>query len=172
MPQRSNRSAMEPDAGVAHTTASASIGVMVQLWAAIAVAVLTVIVGPVLRGEFGNRSTRRLAHHASLRESLSGNTGALEAIDELIEVEAIKLRKRELRRLSREIDGGSIAALIFVTVVGSGVVYGLIALANAISSGPWYWALIFLATGVGGLAFGISAVGTATIYKYPDNEES
>lgn len=77
-------------------------------------ALLTVVIGPLLRGEVAGRLMKRLTAHAHLRVSLEGHVGALRHLDELILVETEALKLRELHRLNRKLNGGNVAALIFV----------------------------------------------------------
>lgn len=141
---------------------------MIELWGAIAVPLLTVVVAPVLRGEFGNRLGRRVSHHADIRAQVLDNPEALRLIDEVLVAELDKLHARETWRARRQIDGGSIAALFFVTSVGSAIVYGLLVAAGAVDNSLARWVLVGLACAVGAFTFGLSAVGATTIYKDPD----
>lgn len=91
---------------------------MIQLRSAVAVAILTVIVAPIIRGELRGRLGKRIALHADLRHKLDGNAVALAHLDELLTSEIAVLKVRETSRLNRNINGGNVAALIVVTVVG------------------------------------------------------
>lgn len=145
---------------------------MIELLSALGVALLTAVTGPIVRGETDSKLVKRLARHVDIRARLSGNRQAEEYLDELVAMESRVLLKRESRRLNRTVDGGSVAALVFVSLTGGAVVYFLVAWAIALDSrGPGFWLLIFVATAVGSFAAGLSAVGVTTIYKYPSDED-
>lgn len=67
---------------------------MIQLWSAISVAVLTVVVGPLLRGEISGRLAKRIALHADIRQKLEDVPDALTHMDMLIASEAQLLKER------------------------------------------------------------------------------
>lgn len=146
---------------------------MIQFWSAIAVAVLSIVVGPIVRGEAGGRLGRRMALHASIRSQLNETSDAARELDELLKVEGARLRERETRRMARKVSGASIAALVIVTLVGAGAVYGLLTWAQHLGQGGvWYWMLVALAVAIGAFAFALSAVGATTIYEYPEEKRS
>jgi hypothetical protein len=141
---------------------------MIQLWSAIAVAILTVVIGPLLRGEASGRLAKRIALHADMRPKLEGNAVALKHLDSLLANEAKALEKRETYRLTRKLNGGNVAALIFVALAGGGVVYGLISGAIATEAVPaWPWVFIVLAALAGIFTIALAAVGLGTLYAAP-----
>jgi len=141
---------------------------MIQLWSAIAVAILTVVIGPLLRGEASGRLAKRIALHTDLRPKLEGNSVALEHLDSLLVNEAKALEERETYRLTRKLNGGNVAALIIVALAGGGVVYGLISGAIATSDVPaWPWVFIAFAVLVGIFTIALAAVGLGTLYAPP-----
>lgn len=138
---------------------------MIQLWSAIAVAILTVVVGPFVRGEVGDRLQKRVAGHAQLREHLAGNPDALESLDALLVTELRELKKREENRLTRKLNGGVVATLIFVAVVGAGIVYALTSWAAAVQ-GTVLSVIIYVAAALVGLfTIALAAAGVGTLYK-------
>ncbi|MCM3500619.1 hypothetical protein M3667_01840 [Microbacterium sp. P26] len=141
---------------------------MIELWSAIAVAILTVVVGPLVRGEVGNRLQKRVAGHVQLREHLVGNTDALKSLDALLVTELQELRKREENRLTRKLNGGVVATLIFVAVAGAGIVYGLTSWAAAVQ-GTFLSVIIYAAAALVGLfTIALAAAGVGTLYKPKD----
>jgi hypothetical protein len=141
---------------------------MIQLISAVAVALLTVVLGPILRGEVSGRLIKRISGHAGLREKLTGNAAALEELDELLVAELKVLNEKETYRLTRKLNGGSLAALIFVAVLGGAVVYGLVSAAIAlIGTVIWFWVLIILAVLAGLFTIALAAVGLGTLYAPP-----
>lgn len=144
---------------------------MIQLWTAVAVAVLTVIVGPILRGELSGRLLKRVTAHAELREHLADNVAAKEELDGLIMAEVKALRAREESRLTRKLNGGNVAALIFIAVLGGGLVYGLMAWAGAVA-GTWFAVILYIVAALVGLfTIALAAVGVGTLYAPPRTEE-
>lgn len=137
---------------------------MIQLWSALAVAVLTVIVGPLLRGEVSGRLFRRIRAHVDLREKLAEDGPSLKELDTLIAKELETLREREISRLTRKINGGNLAALIFIALAGGGIVYGLISAAFALPDTGLFWAFWILAAIAALFTFGLAAVGVGSLY--------
>jgi hypothetical protein len=141
---------------------------VIQLWSAISVAVLTVIVGPLLRGEISGRLAKRTAAHADLRKKLEGNADAVAHLDALLTREVLTLADRETHRLTRKLNGGNVAALIFVALVGGGVVYGIVSAAIALVENPaLFWLFMIVAGLVGLFAIALAAVGLGTLYEPP-----
>ncbi|MDQ1206602.1 hypothetical protein [Microbacterium sp. SORGH_AS_0862] len=144
---------------------------MIQLWSAIGVALLTVVIGPLLRGEVSGRLLKRISEHANLREKLAENSAALKDLDALLDLEVRRLRERERHRLTRKLNGANVAALIFVALAGGGIVYGLLSL--GISLGPTGWAIAAYvgAALVAVFAVGLAAVGVGTLYEPPKEKK-
>lgn len=141
---------------------------MIQLWSAISVAVLTVVIGPLLRGEISGRLTKRIAAHAEIREKLENNVDAVAHLDELIASETQVLKDRETYRLNRKLNGGNVVAVIFVASMGGGIVYGLVSAAIAFMATPvMFWLFMIVAGVVGMFAIAMAAVGLGTLYKPP-----
>lgn len=138
---------------------------MIQLWSAIAVALLTVVIGPLVRGEVSGRLNKRVTSHAELRKNLAGNPTAIAEIDQLLNAEVKALREREVNRLTRRLNGANVAALIFVALVGSAVVYGLVSAGLATQGTFWSFALFFVAALAGFFTIGLAAVGLRTLYE-------
>lgn len=141
---------------------------MIQLWSAISVAVLTVVIAPLLRGEISGQLAKRIATHAEIRQNLEGNAEAAAHLDALLTSETRVLRDRETHRLTRKLNGGNVAALVFVALVGGGSVYGLVSGAVAIAEKPgFFWVLIVVAIIVGLFAIALAAAGLGTLYEPP-----
>lgn len=146
---------------------------MIQLWSAVAVAILTVVIGPILRGEASGRLAKRIAAHADLRQKLEGNSVALQHLDSLLTSESQVLNERETYRLTRKLNGGNVAALVVVALVGGGLVYGLVSGAIAASALPVLpWVVVALAVLVGVFTIGLAAVGLGTLYAPPRDKSS
>lgn len=144
---------------------------MIQLWSALAVAVLTVIVGPILRGELSGRLLKRVIAHAELRKHLDDNLEAKGELDALLTTEIKAMRTREETRLTRKLNGGSVAALIFVAVFGGGLVYGLMAWAATVA-GSWFAVILYIVAALVGLfTIALAAVGVGTLYTPPGTDE-
>lgn len=141
---------------------------MIQLWSAISVAVLTVVVGPLLRGEISGRLAKRIALHADIRQKLEDVPDALTHMDMLIASEAQLLKERETHRLTRKLNAGNVAALISIALVGGAIVYGLVSIAIAIQDTAVLFWLIILVTGVvGAFVVALAAVGLGAVYEPP-----
>lgn len=141
---------------------------MIQIWSAISVAVLTVVIGPLLRGEISGQLAKRIATHANIRQNLEGNAEAVAHLDELLTRETRLLKDREIHRLTRKLNGVNVAALIFVALVGGGAVYGLVSAAAAFAENPVIvWLFIVGAVLTGLFAIALAAVGLGTLYEPP-----
>lgn len=145
---------------------------MIQLWSAIAVAVLTVIVGPIIRGEVSGRLLKRIAAHADLRSKLSDGSAAKRELDALLDAEVKALRTQSEYRLTRRVNGGNVAALIFIALVGGLIVYGLVAAGLALSGTGWAIILFVVAVLVGLFAILLAAAGMGTLYAPPKPRKS
>lgn len=137
---------------------------MVQLWSAIAVAVLTVFIGPLLRGEVSGRLARRIATHSQIRANIPDTSSAAKKLDELLLSEVTQLAERETSRLTRRINGGNVAALVFVAIAGGAIVYGLISAAIALQESGWSWIFWIVAGLVAVFALALSAAGLGSLY--------
>jgi predicted small lipoprotein YifL len=141
---------------------------LIQLWSAITVALLTVVVGPLLRGEASGLLVKRITSHAALREKLGENIEALKHLDALLVKEFEVLKERETYRLTRKVNGGNVAALVLVALVGGTSVYGLISATMSVTGAPvLYWLLLVLAVIVGFFSIALAAVGLGALYAPP-----
>lgn len=143
---------------------------MIQLWSAISVAVLTVVVGPLLRGEISGRLAKRIALHADIRQKLEDVPDALTHMDMVIASEAQSLKERETHRLTRKLNAGNVAALIFIALVGRAIVYGLVSIAIAIAiqdTAVLFWLIILVTGVVGAFVVALAAVGLGALYEPP-----
>lgn len=145
---------------------------VIQLWSAIPVAILTIFIGPLLRGEITGRLAKKIARHADLCQKLKGNPEATSHLDLLLAKETKVLNERETCRLTRKLNGGNVATLIFVALLGGGFVYGLISVAIALAETPvWFWALMVLGVIVGIFTIALAAVGLGSLYEPRENIE-
>ncbi|MBW8763331.1 MAG: hypothetical protein JF592_12205 [Microbacterium sp.] len=144
---------------------------MIQLWSAIVVALLTIVLGPLLRGELSGKLIKRVAAHVELREKITDVPDALADLDHLLSTEIAVLREREEYRLTRKVNGANVAALIFVALLGGGGVYGLITAGIAVGGG-WGITLYVLAVIYGLFFVALAAVGTRTVFSPPKENES
>lgn len=137
---------------------------MIQLWSAVAVALLTIVLGPMLRGELSGRLVKRVAAHAELREKIANVPDAVSDLDHLLTSEVAVLREREEYRLTRKVNGGNVAALIIVALAGGGGVYGLVTAGLAVGGG--WGVVLFVIAGIYGLFFvALAAAGTRTVFN-------
>lgn len=139
---------------------------MIQLWSAVAVALLTIVLGPAVRGELSDRLVKRLSAHAELREKIAEVPGAVKELDALLTAEVSVLRRREEFRLTRKLNGPNVAAVIFVALFGGGGVYLLVS--GGITVGGGVAVALYICAGIWGLFFvGLAAVGSKTLYDPP-----
>ena len=137
---------------------------MIQLVSAVAVTLLTVFLGPLLRGEVEGRLVRRARAVAELREKVEPGSPAQRHLDALLNDQAAMIRVRGRARIHRKVNGSNLSALIFVGVVGGGVVYGLLTLAFQIHDPIAFWIVIVLTVIVGVFIVGLTAAGSRTIF--------
>lgn len=141
---------------------------MIQFWSALTVVVFTVVIGPLLRGEYTNRLNRRVESHVAIRKDLAGSPVSTASLDDLIGAELVLLTSRESKRLNRKVDPNSVGSLVSVALIGGGLVYWFVSLAVTRDPSDWvFWLLWVLAVIVGILTLGLSAVGLGDLYKYP-----
>ena len=86
---------------------------------------------PLLDWFVGDPRIRRVRKYADLRAVLVEGTEAASLMDALLADEVRDLSERSLRRRSRQVDRGTIAAIVFVSVVAGAVSYGLAYLAQS-----------------------------------------
>jgi len=93
-------------------------------------------------------------------------------LDELLVSETQVLKDREMHRLARKLNGANAAALIFVAIVGGGLVYGLVSAAVAFREKPVaFWLLAIAAVLVGLFAIALAAAGLGTLYEPPREKQ-
>ncbi|MEW1822388.1 hypothetical protein AB0323_16625 [Arthrobacter sp. NPDC080031] len=99
-----------------------------------------------------------MKQHAKLHDLLPAS--ARGHVEDLIRFEAETYAKAMMRKGKRKVNGGNVAAFVFVALVTGGVVYGFIALALV-------WPLFFIgaaiAVGFGGLFL---VVGGGQLFDY------
>lgn len=105
--------------------------------------------------------SRRLQEHCELRDSVPENLR--DPLDNLIEAEIQSLCDAEKRRIARKIDGATVAALIFVSLVGAAALTGGFALSH--------WWSITLGVVIAIAAILLIAAGSPQIYQYPEDEK-
>ena len=124
---------------------------------AVVVPVLLGVIGPLQAREAGGRFYRRVRRLAQLRPLLHDGSGAADLLDKLLASELEKLATRH----SRKLDGANMAAIIFVSLVGGAVSFGLVTWAQAITGAGatviwilfWGWSfLVVVLVLVGGLS--------------------
>lgn len=146
---------------------------MIQAISAIAVSLLTVVLGPLLRGEISGRLVKRIAVHADLRQKIEGNEKAIAELDSLLAIEIASLREKETYRLYRKINGANVAALVVVAVIGGLVEYFLVSVASHSLHAPvLFLILVVFAVLVGIIAIGIAAAGVSSLYEPAEKSES
>ena len=102
--------------------------------------ILLGIVGPLMQRDAGGRELRRIRRHAHLRSLLSDGSEAASKLDDLLALETERYASRISLRIGRKIDGGNLAAIIVVSLIGGGISFGLVTWAQALSGG-WAWLL-------------------------------
>ena len=123
------------------------------------------VIGPLRAREAGGRFYRRLRRIAQLRPMLSDGSDAANRLDGLLADEIEKLAQRHARKL----DGANLAAIIFVSLLGGAVSFGLVTWAQAVTglfsvvawSLFWGWSLLVLTLVLVG--------GLSRLYKITDD---
>jgi VIT1/CCC1 family predicted Fe2+/Mn2+ transporter len=136
---------------------------VIELISAFVVALVTAAT-PLFRPEANRGLAKRLAHHADLRSNLEGNREALANIDALLVAETERLKEKEIARVTRKLNGGNVAALIFVAVVGGGFVFLITSLATSLVGSFFAVVLWVVAVLVGLFTVVIGLVGLGTLY--------
>ncbi len=78
------------------------------------------------------------------------------------------LKERETYRLTRKLNGGNVATLIFVALAGGGIVYGLVSAAISLDEkSEMFWLFMSVAVVVGLFVIALAAVGLGTLYEPP-----
>jgi len=128
---------------------------------AVVVPVFLGVIGPLRAREAGGRFYRRVRRLAQLRPLLHDGSSAADRLDKLLVSEIDNLAMRHARKL----DGGNLAAIIFVSLIGGAVSFGLVTWAQAItgvaSTVVWvvFWVWTFL------LAVFVLVGGLSSLYK-------
>ncbi|WP_411732723.1 hypothetical protein [Paeniglutamicibacter sp.] len=107
-------------------------------------------------------AVRSMKRHAELAEKLTGV--AQTKVLGLLETESNQYSDRMMRRATRKVDGGSVAAMIAVAIVGGGLTYGVTLLALN------FWIAWILVVLVGGLTIALMFAGSAQLFKYPEEK--
>lgn len=133
------------------------------------VATLTAIAPPALAivGKFllANREParlKRMKRHGELLEHLPA--GAKGHMERLLGAEAEAYADDQIFRMRRRLDGGTLAALIFVGVLTAGAIVGGFALA-----GLWGWWIHFVSGTVALFGLLLMIVGVGQVWKMPSD---
>lgn len=141
--------------------------------------VLGTLLAGFSRSDSAPREVRLLVRLAEAAGHVGHETPGGKALDAALQELADGYAERARTRRSRKVNGGNVAALIFVGLLGAVAVYFLSMLAlwlgTLTSMGGWAIVLAILAwllvTAVGGVAIGLLAVGSRTIYDQPKPSE-
>lgn len=89
------------------------------------------VVKPLIEKESGGRTARKLRRHAQLRALLGDDTLAASNMDRLLAEETKMFVDRGVDRLNRKVDGGTVVTIIFVSLVGGAISFGLVSWAQS-----------------------------------------
>ncbi len=132
---------------------------------AVVVPILLGVIGPLISREAGTREYRRVKRHAQLRSLLTDGSDAAKKMDALLDHEVGRLVDRSSTRASRKLDGGNLAAIVFVSLIGGAVSFGLVTWAQA-TTGFWAWvAWIGFALWTFAVLIFVLVGGLANLYK-------
>lgn len=112
------------------------------------VPLLVVILKPIMEREAGGARLRRIKRYAQLRSALPDEGAATVKLDDLLAYEVEHLASATKQRLDRKLDGGTVAAVVCVSLLGGLFSFGLVVWAQA-SDGAWaviLWILFSLWT--------------------------
>ncbi|MFJ4261907.1 hypothetical protein ACIPYU_05620 [Paenarthrobacter nicotinovorans] len=105
-------------------------------------------------------AVRSIKQHAKLHDALPEESRS--SIKELLDFETAQYAKKVKRRGSRKLNGGNVAAFIFVALLTGALLYPLIAWALI-----WPWAFIFVGI-IGALGGALLIVGGGQLFEYED----
>lgn len=111
-------------------------------------------------------AVKRMQRHATLEQEMPAESEAKAQLRALLDIESKNYAERVTAKLNRRINGGNLAAIIFVLVVVAAITYFLILLAQV------FWPAGILAGGVA--IFGIILIlagGLPNLYKHDTPEE-
>jgi len=75
-----------------------------------------------ISGGGGSRLSKRIAHHADLRQKLTDGTGAADRMDDFLSAEVTWLAEHEERRFKRKINWGNlVGAIVFAVLTSVGI---------------------------------------------------
>lgn len=132
---------------------------------AVIVPILLGVIGPLISREAGSREYRRVKRHAQLRSLLADGSDAAKKMDVLLEHEVGRLADRSSTRTSRKLNGGNLAAIVVVSLIGGLVSFGLVTWAQA-GTGFWAWvAWIAFALWTFSVLVFVLVGGLANLYK-------
>lgn len=108
-------------------------------------------------------AVRSMKQHSKLHEALPESTRT--PIEELIRFEADTYAAALMRKGKRTVNGGAVAAFIFIGVLTGGVVYGFIAL------GLVWWPGFIIAAGAGAFGGLLLIVGAPQLFNYAEEKQ-
>jgi hypothetical protein len=129
-----------------HDLKRTAVKEMIPFWSAIVVAVLTVFVGPFLRGEFDNRRLHRTLQYAELRSKLAGGSEHAKMLDSLLTLETTELVQKERIRLGRKLKARSLLVLLLIALGGGAATYAMVSFA-LVEANPYIVALKWMTAG-------------------------
>lgn len=124
---------------------------------AVVVPVLLGVIGPLRAREAGGRIYRRVRRLAQLRPLLHDGSAAADRLDSLLADQVEHLAARH----SRKVNSSTLIGIVFVSLVGGAISFGLVTWAQAITGAGavavwiafWVWSvLIVIFVLVGGLS--------------------
>jgi uncharacterized membrane protein HdeD (DUF308 family) len=118
------------------------------------------------------RLYRLLTRQVALLEKLPSGSAAYRDMLELTDHTAGNLKTREIARSTRKLNGGNVAAVIFLGVVGGVLGYWLLMWAVASAGTVWYWLALVLLVTVVLFIVGLLIAGVSSIYAPPKGKES
>lgn len=134
------------------------------------VPVLVVVLKPLMEREAGGSRLRRIRRFAQLRSALPDGSLAVTKLDELLACEVESLASISKQRLGRKLDGGTVAAVIIVSLVG-GLLSFLLVIWAQNSSGIWatvLWVVVSLWTAF--VLLFVLVGGVPNLYKKSEPE--
>lgn len=109
---------------------------------------------------------RRMRRHAKLAAEMPKDSGAEKHLSRLLETEAGRYADDFIEKVTRQVNGATLATIIFVALVSAGLTYALILWALV------FWPAYFLAVGVA--VFGVLLIlvgGLPNLYQHETEQE-
>ena len=135
------------------------------------VPVLLGVVKPLMEREPGGRELRRIRRHAQLRVLLPNGGEAASRLDSLLATEVDGFVSRASKRHGRQIDPGNLATIVVVSLLGSGISFGLVTWAQSVSGiAAWVLWILFAAWTLFVLLL-VFVGGFLNLYKTEEKDE-